>query len=68
MTWEREGIPGVEGLAVGEKGGEALCRVGSKEVYVQGAMRLERSESGCPIVDISQLCPTSVFPLNLQHV
>jgi len=48
MTCEREGIPGTCKEEEGEaaKGGEALRRVESKEVYVQGAMRLERSDRG----------------------
>lgn len=66
-AWTRVGRPGnkelvaareVRGLEENEEGANAACELRRevlKEEMVQGTIRLERSERGCPIVDISQL-------------
>lgn len=53
MIWSLEGNPGV--TVLGAKWTEEFWRSVLKAEMVHGATKFERSESGCPIVDISQL-------------
>jgi hypothetical protein len=49
----------------GAKAGWELRREREKAEIVQGTIKLERSERGCPMVDISQLNRISI---DLSHI
>ena len=58
MHWERDGKPrgAEEGMNAGlMRSGMRAVALGGAKAKAKGARRLERSERGCPIVDISQL-------------